>query len=334
MLLWTFTFIVLILGIRDLNPLWLKLKLFLSQGAHILALRRAVEHLKLISQILESGLVPEDSDWQKIKTFPAPWGALIFQSVSELRDQGAPVLPTLHRMQTTLSNQIEQIQEAKVKSAQALGQATMAFLMIPSAALALFYLLPGIQNEVGAFFSLILFALFLNALSFIWMLSLAEKARFANLPSEKRKWMVSVDATIDRIIALISTGLPPDLAWKRALEELSFLDQKLAHAWGLLVWDTEFQKPNLSLNDAERLMISTGIEVKRSIQTSLVEGRPCLDRIESVQRSFQLDLKMHISKELNLLPNRCLTPLFTLVLPSFFVLLGGSFFLTMGELLS
>lgn len=334
MLFWTLTFFIFIYGVSELSPVWLKLKLFLNQGAHILELRRSAEHLKLLTQILETGLVPEDEDWQKIKLFPHPWGALIFQSVTDLRDQGAPILPTLHRMQMTLGHQIEQIQEAKVKSAQAFGQSVMSTLMILLTSVALYFLLPGIEKAKSLFLSLFLFALFLNSLSFIWMIALAEQARFANLSSEKRKWMVSVDAAIDRLIALISTGLPPDLSWKKTLEELCLTDRELAHAWGLLVWDTEFQKPNLSLNDTERLMVSTGIEVKRSIQTSLVEGRPCLDRIESVQRAFQLDLKMMVSKELNLLPNRCLKPLFIFVLPSFLVLLGGSFFLTLGDLLA
>ena len=115
------------------------------------------------------------------------------------------------------------------------------------------------------------------------------------------------------------------------MEELSIHDPVLVREWKVQVWDPDFRLATQTTNECERLILQLGIEVRRSIQTSLIEGRACLDRIESVHRSFLLDLKARISKELNLLPNRCLKPLFIFVLPSVMILMVGSFALCFSE---
>jgi len=148
-----------------------------------------------------------------------------------------------------------------------------------------------------------------------------DQARFGNMARSKRTWLVSVNASLERLMALISTGLPPDLAWKRMFEELAIQDPSLAIEWKAQIWDSEVEPKFEMQNDCERMIFSLGNEVRRSIQTSLVEGRGCLDRIESIHRSLLIELKMKISRELNLLPNRCLKPLFICVLPAVFLLL-------------
>ena len=329
MMMWTLTFFSLFFGLSELKPLGLKLKSYFTQSKALIELKRSVQHLKLLQEILESGLVPEREDWEKIQLFPAPWGELLFQSVSELRSQGAPVLPSLHRMQKTLEEQTELILEGKVKSAQAFGQAVLGIVLVPIFSVILFFLLPEVQQSMTEYLILTLFSLFLGAVSFIWMISLADQARFASIRSENRKWMVSVNVTLERLMALIATGLPPDLAWKKTIEELSVHDFTLAREWKGQVWDQDFTIQSPTENDAERLILNLGTEIRRSIQTSLIEGRACLDRIESIHRAYLLDLKMKIGRELSLLPNRCLKPLFLLVLPSVMILMIGAMVLTM-----
>lgn len=325
MILWTCTYLCLFFGLQALAPVWVRLKLFFGQNRAILALRNSIHELRLLQEMLESGVVPAPEQWETIKTFPKPWGESLYASLMELRHQGAPVLPSLFRMQKTLEEQTELIQEAKVKSSQAFGQAILGMALVPVFSLVLYAMLPGIENFEKEFFLLSLFSFLVASIAFIWMLSMVEQARFGNLRSENRKWLVSVNATLERVLALISTGLPADLAWRKSIEELSSHDEKLATVWKAQVWDTDFSVAPGVMNECERLILNVGVEVRKSIQTSLVEGRACLDRIESIHRAYLLDLKMKINQELALLPNRCLKPLFIFVLPAVMLLMFGAF---------
>jgi hypothetical protein len=331
MILFTLTYFCLFLGLREFKPVWGKLKHFFLENRTIVELRESIYHLKLLQEMLETGNVPEASEWKKIESFPKPWGSVLSESLSDLRDQGAPVLPTLTRIQKTLEDQVEFILDAKTKSSQAFGQAIMGLMLVPSFGLVLYWMMPGVQEAPRSFFLLVLFSLLLSASAFIWMLSMVEQARFGNLKAENRRWLVSVHSSLERILALISTGSPPDLAWKKTMEELFRTDETLVSAWKLQVWDPDFRTPSGIENESERLILGVGQEVRKSIQTSLLEGRPCVDRIESVHRAFQIDLRAIISRELNLLPNRCLKPLFIFVLPAVMILMMGSFAISLQE---
>jgi hypothetical protein len=325
-LFWVVTYLSFFYGVVELKPLGLKLKDHFLQNRAIEALRRAVQHLKLLSEMLESGVVPEAPDWLKIRSFPEPWGKILFESVTELRSQGAPILPTLARMQKTLDEQAELILEGKVKSSQAFGQAILGIVLIPVFAGVLYFMLPGIEQQAQSFFVMVLFSLFLGALSFIWMVSMVDQARFGNIRFENRQWIVSVNVALERLMALIATGLPADLAYRKTIEELAKLDVTLAREWKPQVWDSEIQASTgtVTANESERLILNLGNEIRRTIQTSLLEGRGSMDRLESIHRTFLLDLKMRIGRELSLLPNRCLKPLFMLVFPAVMILLMGS----------
>jgi hypothetical protein len=325
MILWILTYFCLFLGLSELRPLVFRLRIYFSENRAITALREAVYHLKLLQEMLETGNVPEREAWDKIETFPKPWDQIVSASIRDLRAEGAPILPTLSRIQKTLEEQVEFILEARTKSSQAFGQAFLGLVLVPVFGLALFLMLPGIQESARSFFLLTLFSLLLSASAFVWMIAMVEHARFGNLKSENRRWLITVNATLERVLALISTGTPPDLAWKKSMEELSRFDESLVAVWKLQVWDPDFKIPVSVVNESERLILGLGLEVRKSIQTSLLEGRPCLDRIESVHRAFQVDLRALISRELNLLPNRCLKPLFIFVLPAIMILMGGSF---------
>jgi hypothetical protein len=325
MIFWILTYFCLFLGLRELKGFWIKFSVYLSQNQTLIELRRSIQHLKLLQEMLESGVVPAADQWDHILKFPEPWGIVIFESFRELRNQGAPILPSLNRIQKTLEEQTEIIQEAKVKSSQSFGQAWMGLILIPIFALTLYCLMPGVRESGVQFILLSLLSLFLASIAFIWMISMVDRARFGGLSSTKRAWLLTVNSTLERILALISTGLPPDLAWRNAMEELSLRDPALVQAWKAKVWDSDFSINPETMNECERLILSVGVEVRRSIQTSLIEGRSCMDRIESIHRAFLVDLKMNISRELNLLPNRCLKPLFVFVLPSVLLLMFGTF---------
>jgi hypothetical protein len=324
-LLWFATFLLFAWGVHELRPMALGLRNYFLQAKEVEALRRAVNHLKLLSEMLESGIVPEAHDWRHISSFPTPWNQLVLKSVTELRAQGAPVLPTLSRMQKTLEEQAELILEGKVKSSQAFGQGFLGMILVPAFAVVLYVLMPGLQNATSEFLMIVIFSFFLSTVSLIWMTSLVDQARFGNMKSENRRWIVSVNVALERMMALVSTGLPADLAYKKTIEELATQDATLAREWKPQIWDSGHVESSLrNSSEAERLILGLGHEVRKTIQTSLLEGRGCLDRLESIHRTFLLDLRMRIGRELSLLPNRCLKPLFICVFPAVMILLFGS----------
>ncbi len=329
MTFWTITFFILLFGLSELEPLLKNLQIYFGQSKAILGLRRAANHLKHLQEMLESGVVPDREAWQRVREFPAPWGKILDDSLQELRTQGAAILPTLQRMQKTLEEQTELIQLGKVKSSQAMGQAWIGMMLVPGFGSLLVLMLPEIKAHLSLFLGLILFSSFLGSLAFLWILSMVDQARFGGIQPENRKWLVSVNVSLERLLALISTGLPPDLAWKKTIEELALTDLALAREWKSQVWDQDFSLSIPTENEAERMVLKLGVEVRRSIQSALLEGRACLDRIEAIHRAFLLDLRMIVGRDLECLPNRCLKPLFILVLPSVMIILVGGLYLTL-----
>jgi hypothetical protein len=67
-----------------------------------------------------------------------------------------------------------------------------------------------------------------------------------------------------------------------------------------------------------------GTSIRKVIQVSLMEGRPCTERVESALQALRQDISAQIERELSLLATRALKPLFCCVAPA---LLG---FLAMG----
>ena len=333
MTLWIATYLTIFLALPNFSPIYLKLKSHFFQNKTLTALKLSLAHLRLIKESLESGLVPEREDWNRVKTLPDPWGELFFSSLSELRNQGAPILPSLERMILSLEEERELTLEAKTKSSQAFGQVLISVLLVPFFGAVLYALLPGLEHFRGLFLALICCCVLLGFLAFFWMLLMMESARFGQVSRDHRSWILSSKIFFERMIADISGGHPPDLAWSRSIEFLHQKEPKLLEQWGAQIWEKNSTK-SVHLNNAvEESIVHFGIEIRRSIQQSLVEGRGCMDRLDSIYRNYLFDLKMKIGRELQVLPNHCLKPLFILVLPAVMLLLFGSLALSMGELI-
>lgn len=329
MILWTISFITAIYAIPNFSPLYTKLKAHFFQSHTLEDLKFAVAHLRLLKECLESGLVPSSDDWKKTKDLAAPWGVLFSASLAELRNQGAPILPSLERMILSLEEERELMLEAKTKSSQAFGQVLISVLLVPFFGLVLYYLLPGLAQYQGVFLSLICFCLLLGFLAFFWMLQMMEDARFGKVSRAHRSWILSSKIFFERMIADVSGGHPPDLAWSRAVEFMHAQEPKLLQSWGAQIWE-KFPNRGEVKNPVEESIVQFGLEIRRSIQQSLTEGRGSLDRLDSIYRNYLYDLKMKISRELQVLPNHCLKPLFILVLPSVMLLLFGSLAISFG----
>ena len=332
MILWILAFITGFIAVPNFFPLYIKLRAHFFQSKILEALKLAIAHLRLLKECLESGLVPSREDWVKTQKLPAPWGPLFSSSLTELRNQGAPILPSLERMILSLEEERELTLESKTKSSQAFGQVMISVLLVPFFGGVLYFLLPGLVHFQGLFLSLVCFCLLLGFLAFFWMLQMMEDARFGLVSRSHRTWILSSKIFFEKMIADISCGHPPDLAWSRSMEFMHRQEPELLQNWGAQIWEKTSIKSALK-NPTEESIVQFGVEIRRSIQQSLTEGRGSLDRLDSIYRNYLFDLKMKVSRELQVLPNHCLKPLFILVLPSVMFLLFGSLAISMGTII-
>ena len=326
---WTLAWFCFFTGVLFLRPVFSRAGWsgFFSPAREAARLRDAAIRLKMLEEKWMSGSVPEESDWRTLDLFPDPWNTVLASSLSELRSRGAPVLPTLARIRQTLQDESGFLLEAGVKAAPALSQAFLSLALIPVFGAVLYATLPGVREAGVRFFLLLLFALLFSSLAFLRIFSMAERARYGAVRAARRSWWVRIPSTMERILSLISSGHPPDLAWRISLTGLHLENPGLAAAWGAQVWDPFPAPESGRSSECERIMIGLGVELRRSIQTSLMDGHGCLERLDSIHRSGLAELRSLVRKELDLLPNRCLAPLFLFVLPAVMLLLCGSVWL-------
>lgn len=281
--------------------------------------------LVLIKDLKESllcGDLPSNESWNRVGLIPNPWGPLAHESLSELRENGLPVLPTLERIEGLLRDQIQASAQAKARIAQAWGQAIVCGSFVPGVALALYWLLPGVSELGKIWWFCVSLALLLNLLGILWLVSLCEKARWAGLDSTHRAWWPFVLCFGERVLALLRSGVPPDLAWTRAMPQLARGASPLVVKWGADFWTVSTPLASPRGSEMLALIEQWGSPLREGLQRSLVEGRSCSDRVESALTALKQDWEARVDRELGLLGNRALQPLFLCVAPSVLGLLG------------
>lgn len=280
-------------------------------------------------QLLESGLSPLNEDWIKIEQLPKPWGDLAHSSLKELRSQGAAVLPTLTRLRGLVEQHLATLADSRAKSSQALAQAGVCIALVPLFTTVLWVMLPGLNESGATWFWASFGATLFAALGGIWILHMTEEARWGGLKSGARPWVLSAQCTLERCLALLRCGIPVDLAWTQSIEALMQETPALAAVWGASVWNSGDESGiqyGLSISKAQTLLLQAGTDCKKSMQVSLMEGSPCSERIETVLRGLQTDLRAEVDRQVSLLATRALKPLFICVAPALFgVLMVGLF---------
>lgn len=135
----------------------------------------------------------------------------------------------------------------------------------------------------------------------------------------------------EALLAGIRTGTPPDLAWGQMMIDLTRNSSELATIWGGSIWDDggRFEVSN----PAERLIARFAVRMKNLIRLSLMEGRPCVDRIEGELSTLRAELRTEIERELQSLGARSLKPLFICVAPAVFGLLILGLFIGSTEMM-
>jgi hypothetical protein len=285
-------------------------------------LSRTSALLRELEECLAAGLLPGQERWEQVRALPEPWGKLAHESLSELRSRGGQVLPTLKRLRSLADSQAEDLLEGKARSASAMAQALTCAAMVPLLSGALYFLLPALEEHRVFWIGASAFALAWSGAGALWLLRMAETARWGGLAQADRPGLLSAYCTSERILALIRSGVPPDLAWSHAMDAFRREPTALSRLWCPSVWATE-GVPEASAGPlAIRALQRAGESIRRAIQCALLEGRPSVERIEAAAASLRHEMSAAVDRELSLLPTRALKPLFICVAPSLIGLLG------------
>lgn len=279
-----------------------------------------------LEECLASGLVPDQKRWDALAALPKPWGALSYESVRELRASGGSLLPTLKRLRELAENQIRTLSEARSRAAQATAQAVVCAFLIPVMGTVFRELIPGVEERPVLWLAACFVAFVAALVGGLWLLALADAARWAGLKKAQRPWILAAQCAGERFLSILRSGNPADIAWSRACELLTLESPELALAWGHSVWQAP-QTRSPSGSSAARALSDAGDGLRKAVQVSLMEGRPCGDRVESALNSLRHEIGTCIERELQLLPARALKPLFACVAPAILGLLAFGLYL-------
>jgi hypothetical protein len=323
MLIWSFCFLCLFLALGLLVPNILMLERFFGFQRETISLSKVISLLQEFQELLESGVVPSQQRWVALQKLPSPWGGLAFESLQELRSQGGSLVPTLRRIRTLAEEQRATLKEARARSSQALAQAFVCAGLVPLFGCALYYLLPGVSERFWVWSLACVCALALSAGGGLWLLGIADAARWGGLELLHRPWILAAQCAGERFLALLRSGVPADLAWTRSCELLAGQAPELAMIWGHSVWSSS----EVSMIGRVVVIAETGSAIKKAIHVSLMEGRSCMERVEGLLMAFRKDFRAQVERELTLLSTRALKPLFICVAPALIGLLALGLFL-------
>jgi hypothetical protein len=292
------------------------------------ALSEVIARLQEVEEALSAGLVPEAERWKALEELQAPWGALIGECVTELRSSGGSLVPTLRRLRMLAQDHQATLARARGKVSQSLGQAGACLLLVPAFGASLYCLLPGLDEHpiqwslaCGGSFTI-------ASLGALWMLAMASAARWGGLRGENRRAILVAYCGGERFLALLRAGVPADLAWARVASLVEKEAKGLGALWGHSIWEraagAKFGAPlsaTRKLTPAFEVLASAGEGIKKAVQVSLMDGRPCAERVETALLSLRGDWESLVERELGLLATRTLKPLFLCVAPALIGLL-------------
>ncbi|MCM2322182.1 MAG: hypothetical protein NDJ90_02865 [Oligoflexia bacterium] len=291
-------------------------------------LARVASVFQELEETFEAGLIPASERWEELRGLPAPWAGLASESLKQLRLAGGALLPTLKRLRGLAVAHQAAWSEGKARSAQAVAQSFACAVLAPVFGLVLYQLLPGVAEHRWLWIAAVLVALGLAGAGSLWLHAMAEAARWGGLMARQRPWMLAAQCGGERFLALLRAGSPPDLAWTSMLGALGTDFPDLAAAWGHSVYTLpqssatrEWERRGGALN-AKSALIQAGQSIRKAIQVSLMEGRPCAERVEAVLEALRQELRACTERELALLGTRALKPLFLCVAPALLGLLA------------
>ena len=281
-------------------------------------LGEVLDELKIFEDALASGKAPKN--WSKLKGLKPPWSDLLYSSLRSLYDQGLPLRQTVLRLKVLARDSLQLILEAKAESAQPVLQAFTFLMIIPIFSLMITLVMKNARESPYLLSLATLLATGFTGLSSVWMMKIADAARFGNLIEEERDWILASLCGGEKFLALIQAGVPAREAWKRTCAMVDSISKGLIQAWGQLDRDTH----SLPIRQA---IIRAGHRLKNDAIDAQYEGTDCTRVVERVLDELKTEIDMEIKKELKKLGAKALLPLFLGVLPSMLFILVASVFL-------
>ena len=249
-----------------------------------------------------------------------PWSPWVAPMLKEQRAQGVSLIPTLRRLGALAEQAYQDGHSSRAKSSQGIAQAVISMCLIPILAVCLYQMLPELERERGLWWIGVGVFVSLAGVGAIWMVKLTESAQYLGLRSHERSTLFLAQASIERLLAGLSSGMPSDIAWIK-------MGELLPAYWGNSLWTrAEGSKPHL----AGQILVRFGEELKKSIQLGLLEGKPVTERIEVLSTSLRSEIRGEVDQKIQMLGNHLLLPLFVCVAPAAFGLLALALYLGFG----
>jgi len=298
-----------------------------ATGQKIQVLRRVSVFLLNFQNILRSGGVPGEEMMQQLASLESPWREVIGRSIERLREGGAELTPVLLRFRSLADDASRTVQQASVRISQSLSQALIVALLIPLTGYALYQMIPGLNQQSGIWMGMTTIASMAGVGGIFWILHLSNRAAFGNLAPARADWLVIVPCAGEEFLSLIRSGHPPDIAWFTVCEGLARnpVTRPLTEYWGVRLWEQGQSEGvwRLPAGTVLESLAECGREIRKCVQISLMEGRPCISSVESVLDLNRVQVTSRIEGGLEQLPARCMKPLFLLIAPAIFTLLFG-----------
>lgn len=299
-------------------------KIFRNGGARSSKedLRRVAEVLQELEDGLVGGSVPSAEFWLRVQGMAEPWGSLAHESFKELRSCGGALLPTLRRLRALSEDQSVILDQISSRMAQAYLQACVCFTLVPVLGLALFRILPGVSAHWESWVLGCFLAIGISGVGMVWLMRQGGAACWGGIRATRRSWVLAVHCAGERFLALVRVGNPPDLAWSKACDFLGRKEAELAGFWGYSIWEVDAEVQRRGFRDSEKNLVETGHSIKRAVQVSLMEGRPCVDRVENLLNAARRDFKAVLDRQVAELGTHSLKPLFICIAPALLGLLA------------
>ena len=241
------------------------------------------------------------------------------QVIVDLRSQGAPILPSLERLIQSIGFQLETLRQCQVRSAPAKAQALLMVAMIPMLSVVLVFMFPQIQSQFVVWTLITGLSLGISAVGMFWIWKMIQKALRAGQSIENWQQIQSFISWMNSVESEVLRGVSADLAWSHSYQRVMSSTQIMGiHSQ---VWD-EHKPENSDIRSAV-------ISFQKSIQLSLMEGRPCLERLSTTIFDFREKVRSQVMRELEILPTRILMPLFLTLAPAVLFLLVSALWMMM-----
>jgi hypothetical protein len=227
------------------------------------------------------------------------------------------------------------LNQARSRSSQAFAQAFACSLLVPILGGALYLLLPSIEARSTLWLGLCSLALFFTLIATLWLFQLVATARWGGLKGAKRLWVLASQCAGERFLALVRAGTPPDLAWGGICDFLGKETPDLALSWGYSIWESAEVNEDKNMKKskrAEQVIVHAGFAIKKAVQVSLMEGRPCVPRVETALLALRQGIQAQVERELTLLGTEALKPLFVFVAPALMGLLASGIWIAAQEI--